>query len=377
MEYNKNDIGILVRWRLILGKNSKQSLGDPNLSEDQKRMEQAVEYLYGREYGKDRNTRTGGLEESNLTVPRWINEIHELFPKKTIERIEKDALERYQILEVVTNPELLKRASPNKTLLKAVLHTRHLMEPHVLNLARELVRKVVEELMKKLQTSVLTSFRGAKNRNRRSSLRIYKNFDVQGTIRANLKHFDPLSKKLILQKPLFHSRIHRSIIDRWQLIILVDQSGSMADSVIHSAVTASIFWGIKTLKTTLVLFDTNIVDVTDHCSDPVETLMKVQLGGGTDIGSAVLYAEGKIENPRKTMIILISDFFEGSPPSRLVSAVHRLAEGGVKILGLAALDETANPNYDRGMAEKLVKAGAEVGAMTPGELAQWVSEKIG
>ncbi|OMI18096.1 hypothetical protein BUQ74_06925 [Leptospira weilii serovar Heyan] len=447
MEYDKDDFNTFVRWRLILGTGSEQALGAPPLSEQQKRMSRALEYLYGREYGSDRNTRTGSSGEydsdrktrtgnsgeygsdrntrtgssgeydsdqktrtgssgeydsdqktragssgeygsdrntrkgssgeSKLTVPLWINEIHELFPKTTIERIEKDALERYQVMEMVTNPELLKRVSPNKTLLKAVLHTRHLMEPNVLNLARELVRKVVEELMKKLETTILTSFRGVKNRHRRSSLRIYKNFDVRGTIRANLKHFDPASKKLILQKPLFHSRIHRSMADRWRLIILVDQSGSMADSVIHSAVTASIFWGIKTLKTTLVLFDTNVVDVTDHCSDPVETLMKVQLGGGTDIGSAVLYAEGKIENPRRTMIILISDFFEGAPPSRLVSAVHRLAESGVRILGLAALDETANPNYDAEMADKLVKAGAEIGAMTPGELAEWVGEKIG
>ncbi|EMJ92657.1 uncharacterized protein YehP [Leptospira alstonii serovar Pingchang str. 80-412] len=339
-------------------------------------MDRAIEYLYGREYGEDRNVRNANLGESNLTVPLWINEVHELFPKKAIERIEKDALERYQVMEMVTSPELLKRASPNTTLLRAVLHTKHLMNRQVLDLARELVRKVVEELMKKLETTILTSFQGVKNRNRRSSLKIYKNFDVKNTIRANLKHYDLTSKRLILQKPLFHSRIRRCVADLWQLIILVDQSGSMLNSVIHSAITASIFWGIKTIRTRLILFDTNVVDVTDFCSDPVETLMKVQLGGGTDIGSALLYAEGKIENPRRTVVILISDFYEGGSPSKLVSTTHRLTESGVQVLGLAALDETANPNYDKGMAEKLVKVGAEIGAMTPGELAHWVSEKI-
>ncbi|EMO23564.1 uncharacterized protein YehP [Leptospira santarosai str. HAI134] len=168
------------------------------------------------------------------------------------------------------------------------------MNPEVLNLARELVRKVVEELMKKLETTILNSFQKIKNRNLRSSLKIYKNFDVKNTIRSNLKHYDQTSKKLILQKPLFHSRIQRSIANRWQLLILVDQSGSMLDSVIHSAVTASIFWGIETIQTRLILFDTEVVDVTDYCSDPVETLMKVQLGGGTDIGSALSYAESTI-----------------------------------------------------------------------------------
>ncbi|WP_061249444.1 VWA domain-containing protein [Leptospira alstonii] len=372
----KNDFTTFTRWRLILGNGSEQSLGDQTLSEEQQRMDRAIEYLYGREYGEDRNVRNANLGESNLTVPLWINEVHELFPKKAIERIEKDALERYQVMEMVTSPELLKRASPNTTLLKAVLHTKHLMNRQVLDLARELVRKVVEELMKKLETTILTSFQGVKNRNRRSSLKIYKNFDVKNTIRANLKHYDLTSKRLILQKPLFHSRIRRCVADLWQLIILVDQSGSMLNSVIHSAITASIFWGIKTIRTRLILFDTNVVDVTDFCSDPVETLMKVQLGGGTDIGSALLYAEGKIENPRRTVVILISDFYEGGSPSKLVSTTHRLTESGVQVLGLAALDETANPNYDKGMAEKLVKVGAEIGAMTPGELAHWVSEKI-
>ncbi|EMN50717.1 uncharacterized protein YehP [Leptospira interrogans str. L1207] len=372
----KNDLSTFIRWKLILGNGSEQSFGNETFSEEQQRMNIAMEYLYDREYGEDRNIRTGGLSESNLTVPLWINEIHELFPKKTIERIEKDALERYQIMEMVTNPELLKRTSPNTTLLKAVLHTQHLMNPQVLSLARELVRKVIDELMKKLETTILTSFQGIKNRNLRSSFKIYKNFDIKNTIRSNLKHYDLKSQKLVLQKPLFHSRTHRSMAERWHLIILVDQSGSMLDSVIHSAVTASIFWGIKSIKTSLILFDTEIVDVTDHCSDPVKTLMKVQLGGGTDIGSALLYAEGKVENPRRTIIILISDFCEGAPPFKLISNTHHLVESGVKVLGLAALDETANPSYDKEMAEKLVKVGAEIVAMTPGELANWVSEKI-
>ncbi|AXR60757.1 VWA domain-containing protein [Leptospira mayottensis] len=378
----KDDFTALIRWKLILGNGSEQSLGNQTFSEEQQRMDRAIEYLYGRAYGTDRdggegrNVRSSGMDDSDLTVPLWINEIHELFPKKTIERIEKDALERYQVIEMVTSPELLKRASPNVTLLKAVLQTQHLMSLEVLNLARELVRKVVEELMKKLETTILTPFQGVKNRNQRSSLRIYKNFDVKNTIRANLKHYDIASKRLILQKPLFHSRIHRSVAERWQLIILVDQSGSMLGSVIHSAVTASILWGIKSINTRLILFDTNVVDVTDYCLDPVETLMKVQLGGGTDIGFALSYAEEKIINPRRTMIVLISDFEEGGPLSKLVSTTLRLVESGVKVLGLAALDEIANPRYAREIAEKLVKVGAEIAAMTPGELADWVSEKI-
>lgn len=165
-------------------------------------------------------------------------------------------------------------------------------------------------------------------------------------------------------------------MDRWQIIILVDESGSMMDSVIHAAVTASIFFGIRTLRTHLVLFDSSVVDVTDQCTDPVETLMKVQLGGGTDIGQALVYASTLVDNPRRAIVVLITDFYEGAPEQQLLAATRRLTESGVTLLGLAALDSNTKPNYDRDVAERMVRLGAHVAAMTPGELAEWVAEKV-
>ena len=164
--------------------------------------------------------------------------------------------------------------------------------------------------------------------------------------------------------------------DKWRLIILVDQSGSMLGSVIHSAVTASVFWSIKALQTRLVLFDTNVVDVSDHCQDPVETLMKVQLGGGTDIGKALAYARGFMDNPAKTLVVLISDLYEGAPEYILLNNAKNIIQSGAKLLCLAALDENADPSYDRVIAQKLARYGVKVGAMTPGELARWVGEQI-
>jgi hypothetical protein len=150
----------------------------------------------------------------------------------------------------------------------------------------------------------------------------------------------------------------------------------MLNSVIHTAVTASIFWHLKSVRTHLVLFDTSVVDVTADCVDPVETLMKVQLGGGTDIGQAMSYAATLVENPRRTIVILITDFYEGAPLHRLYSVTRSLVESGVTLLGLAALDEQANPDYDKNVASQMVNLGAHVAAMTPGELAQWVAEKV-
>jgi Mg-chelatase subunit ChlD len=367
------------RWRIILGKSTENSLG--GLAGEWGDRETAIGFLYDRDLS-GRNVRGGGksnsqgtLDPSNLTVPDWINAIYELFPQQTIERLEKDALERYHLEEMVTNPDLLRRVQPSETLLKAVLRTKHLMNQEVLAMARLLVQKVVEQLIEKLARPVQSPFYGSLNRQKRSRLKIAKNFDAPATIRRNLKHYNSDRQQIVIQTPYFHSRIRRQV-DRWQLIILVDESGSMLDSVIHSAVTAAIFFGIKTLKTHLCLFDTQVVDVTADCVDPVETLMKVQLGGGTDIGQALIYAQTLVENPRQAIVILITDFYEGAPVHRLLSATKQLIESGVTLLGLAALDPQANPTYERAIAQKMVDLGADVAAMTPGELAAWVAQKI-
>ena len=378
------------RWKMVLGVGGEDLPVD--MPESWQQREQLVSFLYDREYGHGRNIRgagggqsgrsgnssgdrSGGSGESALNVPDWINGIHQLFPQRVIERLEKDALDRYNIEELVTRPEMLEKAEPNITLMKAVLRTKHLMDEDVLKLARNLVKKVVAELIEKLAREVRTPFTGSLDRRRRSFLKVAKNFSPEETIRRNLKHYDPDHKKIIIQDPYFFSRIKRQV-DRWQLIIVVDQSGSMLDSVIHSAVTASIFWGIRAIKTHLVVFDTEIVDLTADCQDPVDTLMKVQLGGGTDIGKALRYAESLIENPRRTIVLLITDFYEGGPINELFAVTRHICEAGTKLLGLAALDGTANPCYDQNTAQKMVNLGAEVGAMTPGELAAWVAEKV-
>lgn len=371
------------RWRLILGGEAAEQtvpLGEGDLQRDA-----ALEYLYGRE-GRGRNRRAGGrgqdaasrhgsLDPSQLTVPEWINAVHTLFPRQTIERIEKDALERYHIQELVTNVDLLRRAEPSMTLLKAVLHTKHLMNQELLAVARELVRRMVEQLMQVLARPVRAAFLGAADRRRRSNFRVARNFDAATTIRRNLKHYSLEQRRLFIHSPHFFSRIRRHT-DRWQVIILVDESGSMANSVIHSAVTAAIFWGIQALRTHLVLFDTNIVDISADCADPVETIMKVQLGGGTDIGQAVTYAADLIDNPRRAIVVLITDFYEGAQEQVLLMACKRLIEQGTHLLGLAALDSQAQPQYDKGLAGRIAALGAHVGAMTPGELAAWVAQKV-
>ncbi|MCG3191712.1 MAG: hypothetical protein DIJKHBIC_00940 [Thermoanaerobaculia bacterium] len=373
------DLPPLARWRLVLGNPSASALSCCGLDGDALAMDAALSWLYDRDeelQGRDiRGGRHGGIGPSALTVPDWIDQIHRLFPKETIERLEQDAVERYAIHEVVTNPQVLERIKPNEVLLGAVLRTKHLMNPDVLAMARKLVAEVVRELMEKLATEVRQTFSGVLDRRRRSPLKAAKNLDFRKTLKSNLAHWSPGERKLYLEKAFFFSRTRR-FTEQWQVVLLVDQSGSMVNSVIHSAVTAACLWGLPGIRTHLVAFDTAVVDLTRDVTDPVELLMKVQLGGGTDIGKAVAYATDLLEAPRRSIVVLITDFYEGSSPELLVKRVKSLCEQGTKVLGLAALDEEANPSYDREMAGRLVNVGASVAAMTPGQLAAWIAEKV-
>lgn len=373
------DLSAAERWRLLLGETAEQNLGG-GLGTSAAAMDRALAWLYGRDTpgagDTDVRDRHGGSETSQLTVPEWINDIHELFPRETIERLERDAIERYGIDEVVTNPEVLERATPNPALLQAVLRTKHLMNPQVLALARKLVAKVVAELIEKLAKDVQRSFSGTRRRQRLSMTGSFSQFAARETLRRNLKHYDAAHRRMVIERPVFFSNTRRTL-EPWQVFLLVDQSGSMVRSVIHSAVTASCLWGLPGVRTHLVAFDTSIVDLSDSVQDPVEVLMRVQLGGGTDIGRAVGYAADRIEAPRRAIVVIISDFYEGAAEHVLVSHVRALCAQGTKVLGLAALDEQANPDFDRALAAKLADAGAQVGAMTPGQLAAWLAEKLG
>jgi Mg-chelatase subunit ChlD len=367
----------ILRWRLVLGSAADELDQRAGMTADDLAADASLSWLYerGEELGeRDIRDRQGGLGASTLSVPDWLSDIHRLFPKETVERLERDAVEKYQIHEVVTNPEVLARIEPNETLLRAVLLTKHLMSPEVLALARTLVAKVVQKLMEKLARKVRSSFHGTRSRTR-SRIRVAKNFDAKATIKKNLRRYDRDTKTITIEEPLFVSRTRRHM-DKWQIILLVDESGSMLGSVIHAAVTAACLWGLPGTKTHLCIFDTAVVDLTGRVTDPVEVLMKVQLGGGTDIGQAVAYAQGLVEVPRRTIVVLITDFFEGGMAHTLVSRVKALCDQGTTVLGLAALDEQANPSYDRDMAQRLADVGAHVGAMTPGELVSFIADKV-
>ncbi len=367
------------RWRLVLGRYAERQMPGSCQSGTGRRMDGALDYLYGREY-QGRGLRNdgpcgpGSLDASQLTLVNWLSEVRELFPQDTVEVIEKHALDRYGLTELVTDPKTLQRLEPNQQLLRTLLTLRGHLTGEVLEVARKIIRQVIEEIRRKLEPQVRQTLAGRLNRFRHSPLAVAQNFDAAGTVRRNLKHFDAERGKLVIEDLRFFERNARRL--PWHIVLCIDQSGSMVDSVIHSAVMAGILAGLPAFRVKIVVFDTAVVDLSEHADDPVEILMKVQLGGGTDISRAVRYCAQIIENPQRTIFVLVSDFCEGAPPGELTRAVRALAEARVKLLGLAALDGQAHPAYDRQMAEKLAACGMEIAALTPQRLAQWLVKAI-
>lgn len=362
-----SDGAALNRWRLVLGRNAEGAM--PLTSARLSRMDDALDFLYSREAGED--VRQGGSEASNPTVAHWLSEVRTLFPQETAEILQRHALDRYQLTELLADREVLERLEPNQALLETVLSLKHMMKGPVLDTARRIVDKVVKELTEKMEQEVRRSSLGKLDRSSRSPVRSIRNLDFKRTIRENLAHYDRENQRIMLEKVHFNGRIKR--YNPWQVVIAVDESGSMLSSIIHSAVMAGIFAKMPMLQTKLVIFDTSVVDLSGFADDPVQALMSIQLGGGTDIAGALRYCESLITKPHRTMVVLISDLCEGGPRQNLYGVCRDIIESGAKLVALTSLDENAVPAYDRAVAQNLADLGAWVGAMTPARLADFMA----
>ena len=371
-----NDPALLRRWRLVLGRYANDGLGGQGMGARDLELDQSLDYLYGREYerrGMLRRPGAGGsLDPSQVTAIDWLQRARKLFPQEVFERIQHHALDKYEMTDLLNDPAALQSLEPNQALARTLLGMRGRIRADMLDAVRSVITKVVDDITRRLRPEFVNAIHGRRNRFRRSQLPSAQNFDWRATIAANLRHYDVATRRLLIERPIFNARIQRKL--PWDVILCVDQSGSMLDSVMYSAVVAGILSSLPTVNVRLVVFDTSVVDLTHMASDPVQVLLTVQLGGGTNIGQAMQYCEKQVRTPHRTVIALISDFEEGAAPGPLLASVRRLAEARVKVLGLAALDEGANPVYDRNMAQRLAAKGMEVAALTPAHFAAWLAE---
>ena len=369
-ELSDDERAMMNRWRLVLGKDAERAglaLSPTGRTEDAAGAEAALAFLY-------EDDRGGGSETSQLTVPGWIESVSELFPRQAKEVLERELVQRKGIHKILEQPELLERIEPNVELVKTLLTHKDLLTPKTRVLARKVIDRVVQELKKKLEIRVEQAITGAIRKDRHSPRRVFRNVDLKTTLRRNLKNWNQDRQKLFVDKVWFHAaeRSKRP----WHVIVCVDQSGSMLESAIFSSIMASIFAELPGVKTSLVLFDTQVVDLTNKVGEPVDVLLSVQLGGGTDITRALEYCTTLVREPAKTILVLITDFYEGRPEADLLRAATRLADSNVRMVGLGALGYDAQPQYNRQTAGRLRKIGMDILVCTPERLAECMGKII-
>jgi Mg-chelatase subunit ChlD len=371
------DAHTLARWRLVLGKSAEQQGISCSGDADCQRIEQLVGFLFdeqGESRGKKSKDRQAGSGPSALTVPRWVDLVGELFPHSAKEVLERELVRRRGIGELLEKPELLEKVEANTELVKTLLTHKDLLNPKTRVLARKIIEKVVNELKQKLKVQVESAITGALRRDRHSPRKVFRNLDLKTTLRRNLKNYDEASGKLLVDQLFFFAAERKK--RPWQIIVVVDQSGSMLDSAIFSAVMASIFYELPAIQTSLVLFDTQVVDLTNQVGQPVDVLLSIQLGGGTDITQALQYSAQLVRTPSRAIVVLITDFYEGRSEVELVSQVREMAEAGVRMIGLGALGYDARPSYNKATAGKLRKVGMDIMVCTPEKLAESMAEII-
>jgi len=370
----------LTRWRLILGKSADEhGVSIDGGDADAQRIEALVGFLFEPKMGEGSESRSkgrsGGLGPGHaMNVPRWVDEVGQLFPREAKEVMERELVNRRGLRELMEKPELLERIEPNQELVKTLLTHRDLLNEKTRALARKIIAKVVEDLRKKMKLQVEAAIVGAIRRDKHSPRRVVRNLDLGRTVRRNMQNFDKESGKLLVDRLYFYAAERKS--RPWHVIVAVDQSGSMLDSAIFSAVMASIFAELPAVRTSLFLFDTEIADLSDQVGQPVDVLLSLQLGGGTDITKALEYANQLVRQPARSIVVLITDFYEGRAEHELVHQVRDMAQSGIRMIGLGALGYNARPEYNKTTASKCRKVGMDILSCTPEKLAEAMAHII-
>lgn len=367
----------LRRWRLVLGGGEADGIGLALESRDAA-MDSALSALYDQE-------RRGGLGASSPSVARWLGDIRTYFPSSVVKVMQQDAIERLNLRRLLLEPELLREVEPDVHLVSTLISLSSVIPSRTRDTARQVVSKVVRDLERRLANPLRQAVNGSLNRSLRNRRPRPSEINWDRTIRANLKHYQPQYRTIVPQTLVGYGRRRRALKD---VVVAIDQSGSMAASVVYASVLGAVMASLPAVRTRLVLFDTSVVDMTDQLSDPVDLLFGVRLGGGTDIGLALDYCQGLITRPHDTVLVLISDLEEGGPEEKMLKRAQAIVSSGVRFVALLALSDEGTPSYDHDMAAALQAMGVPAFACTPdlfpelmaaalgsGDLKQWAAAR--
>jgi Mg-chelatase subunit ChlD len=353
----------LRRWRLVIGEEAESGCGA--LSGPAREMDQALAALYDAHGpgGLQPTDRRGGRGGSAPSVARWLGDIRKYFPSSVVQVMQRDALERLNLRDMLLQPEMLQSVQPDVHLVANLLALSHVMPAGTKATARLVVHRVVDELMERLEEPLRSAIAGALDRSQRNRRPRHAEIDWHRTIRATLRHWQPEQRTIVPQTLLGYGRKARR--PQREVVLCIDQSGSMASSIVYSSIFGAVMATLPAVATRLVVFDTAVVDLTGQLDDPVDLLFGVQLGGGTDINGAIGYCQSIVREPRNTILVLISDLYEGGVEAGLLRRARELVESGVQFITLLALCDEGAPAYDHGLAARLAALGVPSFACTP------------
>ncbi len=365
----------LRRWRLVLGGGDADGTGVALAGDDASRDE-TLEALYASSGPSPSGSgpRRGGLGASAPRVARWLGDIRTYFPSSVVQVMQRDAMERLGLRKLLLEPEMLEAVQPDVHLVATLVALNAVIPERSRETARAVVRRVVEQLEARLAAPMRQAVTGALHRASRTRRPKPNDIDWNRTILANLEHYQPEYQTIIAEKLVGHGR--RDPQTRKDVVLLIDQSGSMATSVVYASVFGAVLASLRAVRTRLVAFSTEVVDLTEHLHDPVELLFGVQLGGGTDINRALAYTETLVERPRDTIVVLISDLFEGGDADEMLARARALVDSGVTMVALLALSDDGAPSYDHDHAAALADLGIPTFACTPDKFADLMATVI-
>lgn len=349
------------RWRLLLGGQEADGIGF-SLQGADLAMDRALSALYDSESNQAGSQRKAGLGGSAPNVARWLGDIRTYFPSPVVRVMQQDALERLNLRQMLLEPEMLQAVEPDVHLVATLVSLASVMPNKTKDTARLVVRKVVEELERKLANPLRQAITGSLNRAARNRRPRHNEIDWHRTIRANLKHYQPEYKTIVPETRIGYGRKRNSLRD---IILCVDQSGSMATSVVYSGIFGAVMASLPAVNTRMVVFDTAVVDLTEQLQDPVDLLFGTQLGGGTDINRALGYCQGLVRQPHETILLLISDLYEGGNQKEMLKRAASLVATGVQMIALLALSDEGKPSYDHEVSRAYAELGIPSFACTP------------
>lgn len=369
----------IARWRLILGSESQhtfEGMSGCAMTEEQYLMDQALAAIYGGPGESFEASPTGGAGRgpSSPHISKWLGDLRTLFDSEIVAVVQNDAIERKGLKQLLMEPELLDNLEPDLNLASTLLMLKDQIPKKSKESARKFIRKIVEDVNRLLESDMRRAVTAALNRRAHSPLPSAAAIDFPGTIRRNLRNYDPNMGVIVPERVLFFDRSSR--VNRWNVILDIDQSGSMGQSIIYSSVMACILASMSAIQTHVVAFDTQIMDLTPLCADPVDLLYGFQMGGGTDIAKSIAYCQGLVETPSKTLFFLISDLEEGGNRAELLRRLEELKGSGVMVIVLLAIADGGKPHYDAQTAQRIAGMDIPCFACTPEKLPELLERAL-